>query len=886
MHSSVPTTREEISSFVGRRREQRRLIETLDRGVALVTITGLSGIGKTRLAHSAGFYFDDKGERVYTCDLADLETAADIEGAVAGVLGLTAWPPGRLEIAIAQLPKTLLILDSGERVASVLGRLLEVWLERCNNLQVILTSIVPLEIEGEARFELGPLLPEDAVTLYVQRAAEAGREIPQGELPVVQDLVGRLGWMPLAIELAAARARLLSPRDLVAGMGQRLGLVRSGSTGGKHGSVDEALALTWEQLSPGERRILARTSIFAGGFTLEAALEVLDENEDISEVLDLLDSLRGKTLLEIHEGESSRFSILESIRAFAWRELEEEGGLARISLRHGSYFVEQGEAALAQLDGDRHLEAWRSLQAERVNLESALSRLASQEPALAFRAGRVLARMAAEEEFPEATHPALETMVAAARNLGDERLCVQAAATLAIARSRVGDHDEGLESLEDALHDCERVGAPVAEASVHMALAAIQDRIGEGAQAVAAWQRARALSGQAADPGGEVRALLGEALSHLESGALDDAEACFEQANASLRRKAQAGLDGIAASVHGRIKLERGRFREARRALQDALDHSMALGIPSREGSDRLHLARLELEAARLNEVELHLSAALANAESCGDLRLEGGARFVLGCLQLQRGNWVEAEASLVQALRLLESAGSRLDLARALPFLATLEARAGRFSEAAQNLEDARAYFGPRSLSHELRVIEILEGCIDFARARSLAESDPSEAHACANRARAKLDEAQSASPPFLSAYALLRADAEAWEEWEASGHVPPQPVADSLRLGPDAEWFEAPRGERVDLRRRAAIRRMLDFLAIKRLETPGVSIDPRELFAAGWPGVKVRPETELKRVYIGIWTLRGLGLADLLLTRDEGYLLDPAVPLLRVAD
>jgi len=222
--------------FIGRARERSLITGELSRESVLLTITGPSGIGKTRLAKQIGVelldaYQEDGG--VWFCSLADCRTAAEVESGIARTLGIPQKSDADLASAISSRGRMLLILDNLDSAALQVGELLDDWLDSCPHLQLLTTSITPISVEGAIRIELGPLATSDAVALYLERAHRASADtlVAESDRPAVEELVRRLDGIPLAIELAAARVRVLPPKALLSRFGERFELLRSDAPG-------------------------------------------------------------------------------------------------------------------------------------------------------------------------------------------------------------------------------------------------------------------------------------------------------------------------------------------------------------------------------------------------------------------------------------------------------------------------------------------------------------------------------------------------------------------------------------------------------------------------------------------------------------------------------
>ncbi len=296
---SVPAT-----SFLGREAELADIDALLRRpDVRLVTITGTGGTGKTRLAlQAAGGVADDFPAGVWWVPLAALRDWQLVLPAVAQALG--AQGDVGDHIGDSQM---LLVLDNFEQVsraASDMGRLLA----RCPRLTTLVTSREPLHLDGEWEYAVGPLRDEEAVALFEARAVAVQRDFSgNGE---VQAICARLDNLPLAIELAAARVKVLSPRALLERLEQRLPVLATRSTDAPERQRTLRATIEWshELLSTDEQRLFASLAVFGGGWTLDAAEAVVDAD------LDMVQSLVDKSLVR---GRDDRYWLLETIREYA-----------------------------------------------------------------------------------------------------------------------------------------------------------------------------------------------------------------------------------------------------------------------------------------------------------------------------------------------------------------------------------------------------------------------------------------------------------------------------------------------------------------------------------------------------------------------------------------
>ena len=338
------------SSFVGRAREVAELVALVRGGARLVTLSGPGGSGKTRLAiEAASELVPEVRAGVFWIALATIQDPALVIETIAETLGA--------KVGLAQHigeRELLLLLDNLEQVINSAPELASL-LEACPNLTLLVTSRELLRIRGEADYPVLPLADPDALDLFTSRANVEASDL------VVQ-LCRRLDNLPLALELAAARARALSPQQILDRISQRLDLLRGGRDADpRQQTLRATIEWSYELLEPHDRVLFARLAVFRGGCTLEAAELVIDAD------LDGIQSLVDKSLLR-RTGE--RFWMLETIREFASERLTD----AEFRLRHADHYLALAEEAYPHLTGDPKHSLDR-LSAEHDNLRAALEEL-------------------------------------------------------------------------------------------------------------------------------------------------------------------------------------------------------------------------------------------------------------------------------------------------------------------------------------------------------------------------------------------------------------------------------------------------------------------------------------------------------------------------------
>ncbi|MGD0560158.1 MAG: BTAD domain-containing putative transcriptional regulator [Streptosporangiaceae bacterium] len=340
--------RAQLTSFVGRENDVAAVGRTLDTH-RLVTLVGPGGAGKTRLASEvAARMAAEHQDGVWMAELASVTDAADVPQAVLGSIGWresSLTPDGSQRITTRDArtrllegladARALLVLDNCEHLIDACAHLADALLAVSPRLRVVATSREPLGITGESLFVVPPLAQDPAVRLFADRAAAVspGFTLDEQDLPLVVDIVRRLDGLPLAIELAAARLRTLPLAEISRRLDDRFRLLTGGSRTAlpRHRTLRAVVEWSWELLSPAERQLAERFSVFPAGATPEAVAEVCGDLGDVDE---LISSLVDKSLLQPMAG-GTRLRMLETIREYGAEKLADR---AEVRRRHALYY--------------------------------------------------------------------------------------------------------------------------------------------------------------------------------------------------------------------------------------------------------------------------------------------------------------------------------------------------------------------------------------------------------------------------------------------------------------------------------------------------------------------------------------------------------------------
>ncbi|AKF09323.1 BTAD domain-containing putative transcriptional regulator [Sandaracinus amylolyticus] len=394
----APSLPVQLSGFVGRAPEvaevRRLLAET-----RLVTLTGAGGSGKTRLAIEAAAQLAREDARTIAwAELAGLSDPALIAQGVAEQLGVRDAQSGSATRALVERWRDrpmLLVLDNCEHVVDAAAQLVDTLLRGCEQLSVLATSREPLGIAGERAWMVPSLAPADATRLFVERARDVvpAFAIGPGNAETITEICRRLDGLPLAIELAAARVKLLAPDQILARLDDSFRLLTSRARNAipRHKTLRATIDWSYALLSAEEQQLLDRLSVFRGGFTLDAAEAVCAEADDAPALLDVLGQLIDRSLVAMREEHgAARYVLLETVRQYAAERLDARGETAALARRHAEHFAQRVAAAEPHLV-TRARPVWlEGLQRELDNVRQALAWSRDADPALCLSlAGRL-----------------------------------------------------------------------------------------------------------------------------------------------------------------------------------------------------------------------------------------------------------------------------------------------------------------------------------------------------------------------------------------------------------------------------------------------------------------------------------------------------------------
>ena len=652
------------SPLVGREREVAELRSlVLSEDVRLVTLTGAGGSGKTRLALELGLgLLEAFPNGVFIVQLAPLTDTALVVPAIAQALGVRelAGRPllSNLQEHLAD-KHLLLVVDNCEHLRGATPTL-SALLAAAPKLTVLATSRECLHLSGEHDFPLAPLVQDEAVELFAARAKAVMPSFALDGIRVeVVEICNRLDCLPLAIELAAARMRVLSPQALLARLEQRLPLLTGGARDApeRQRTLRATIEWSYELLELGEQELFARLAVFAGGCTPEAAEDVCTAS------LDTFSSLIDKSLLRQSE---DRLWMLETIREYALERLEEAGEAEGLRRRHAQYFLEVTRQAEGELRGAEQAASLETLEAEHDNLRAALAGrdgdLQLEFAGLLWRfwvarghfeeglksLRQVLGRPSPDaalraQAFHAAANVALfgggdvayiKSCAEEARKLfeaaGDAAGVARALLDLGNATGLEGDYELAGRLLKRARTAAGDVGDRLYVASATNSLAEIALRRRDYEEALALYREALALARDLGHPQSISQVLFNVGFAFFRLGRHDDAETSVKESLTLAHGLGSRHIIAACISLTGSLAAARGRPQQARRLLAMAEALQSELGASQWDPEQELHDETVASVRERIDPDQL------AQAQAAGKaMPVDEAVIYTLQCLEM-----------------------------------------------------------------------------------------------------------------------------------------------------------------------------------------------------------------------------------------------------------
>jgi predicted ATPase len=690
--------------LVGREKEVSEVCDLL-RGTEtrLLTLTGPGGTGKTRLAlQAAADLLDDFPDGTFFVPLATLSEAELFLSTVAETLGVRETGEQPLDESLKDYIKErrlLLVLDNFEQVLGAAPTVTEL-LAAAPGLKVLATSRAPLGLYGEQEYAVPPLsvpdvrhLPDfktlsqyEAVRLFIERAksAKVDFEVTDESAPAVAEICVRLDGLPLAIELAAARIKMLPPKAMLQRLSSRLKLLTGGARDLPVRQRTLRGAIEWSHtlLGDGEKTLFARMAVFSGGRTLEAVEAVCDAQGDLPvDSFEGVSSLLDKSLLRQEEGPEGepRFVMLETIHEYAREKLQESGEAEVIGRAHTEYFLALAEEAEPELVGTDQVSWMDVLEAEHDNLRAALSRsLEAGDSGSALRIGGALWRFwNVRGHFSEGRR----WLTAGLSGEGAAALSLRARASLGLGylELRQGDYPRAVEDLEVS----------------HSLYREIGDRRGEAyALCFLGWIA-------------------------LDRNEFDRAEELLEESLALSRAAGTARDVSVSLNALAMLKVYRGDHERATAMQEECLSLAREAGDVQIIAVLTYNLGFTAAMTGEYERAEAFVREAQALFREVGDRGMAPLASNRLGFLALSQDDPDRAEELCVEAIRDLQEQAQIPGIDFALEILGGVAASRGEIRRAAQLWGAVAGYRDATGAPWIPEERAMIEAHIDAARPR-----------------------------------------------------------------------------------------------------------------------------------------------------------------------
>jgi predicted ATPase/Tfp pilus assembly protein PilF len=695
-----------LSSFIGRQAEVDRIRALLPM-VRVLTLTGTPGTGKTRLAIEVARQVSESYQnQVYFVPLASVMDSELVPFTIAQTLGIRTTSGKSITDLLRdslRQGRCLLVLDNFEQVVAA-GSFLADLLTGCPQLQALITSRMPLHITGEHEFPVSPLtLPDPAsvgdvtearrypsVALFEERAraATGSFELNQDNLRQVADLCVRLDGLPLAIELAASRAKLFSPETLLARLASRMGLLKSSfrDRPARHQTLRQAIAWSYDLLEPELKAFFRRASLFRGGFSIEAAAAVVNSVSDLRmEPFDAVFALLDHSLLRQKQsgGSESRLFMLETIREFGLEMLRESGEMPRAQQAHSGYYLDLARQAEPALTGPRQVEWLDLLEQEHDNIRLVLAwSKENRHVAIGLRLSSALWRFWLVRGYLVEGYEHL-------RHFLGESAKPQAAGWLrtvwtAAGESRDPDEEDQETSPEFGEH----------RAAALLGAGNLAHNLGD-IQAARAWlEESLSLYRATADQRGTAAALNSLGWVGCEVSEFDQARALSQEALRLTRDMGDKRGSALALNNLGWVANYQGDYDSA------TAFHSESLALRKEIGDERgvafalSNLGWAEQYHGDYSKAESLLREAIEVLSRLNDRGLLAWALIFFGRIAADQGDSEAALVRLERSVALWEEVGNRSGAAYALAQLGSIAGEAGDFDRSQRRLGEAMEIF------------------------------------------------------------------------------------------------------------------------------------------------------------------------------------------------
>ena len=708
----------QLTSFIGREREIAE-VKRLLRTTCLLTLTGTGGAGKTRLAlQVARDVLEEYPDGVWLAELAALADPSLVPHTVAMSLRVREVPGRPIEETLLHYLRRkslLLVLDNCEHLIAASSRLAEAILRSCPRLRVLATSREVLGIAGEVPWRVPSLsLPDphrvpapgsltecEAVRLFVERAAAAqpAFSLSAANAASLATVVRRLDGIPLAIELAAARVTVLSVEQIAARLDDRFRLLTGGSRTGlpRHQTLRAALDWSYQLLTATEQLAVQRLSVFAGGWTLEAAGAVCgNAGIDGFEMLNLMAQLVFKSLVLMDETRGDvRYRFLETVRQFAFQKLQESGEADAARDRHRKYFLAVAEQAKPQLTGSSQEEWLDRLETENDNLRAALESSASTVNAEdGLRLAGSLARFWSVRGYIREGRERLAWALSLVRGEAPSTARADALWGAGVLARQQGDLSAARALLAESLAIRRTLGDKSGAAAALNSLGLVVREQGDLRAAGQLHEESLTIRRALGDDLGVAQTLNNLGLVARRQGDYARARTLHEE-SLGIQQRMGARL-GVASALNnlGLVACAQGDFAAARTVLEKSLEIMREVGYKSGVAIVLDSLGQLATAQGDHAGAQARYEESLAISQAVEEQgEIKASTLNHLGVVAYLSGDYARAQGLLAQSLTMHQRLGDRLGIVESLEVLGRLAASEGHKDRASRLLASAEAW-------------------------------------------------------------------------------------------------------------------------------------------------------------------------------------------------
>jgi len=738
----------QMTSFVGREQQIAEVTGSLAK-TRLVTLTGSGGTGKTRLSlQVAAEILDRFKDGVWFLELAPITDPELVPNTVADLLGIreeSARPLMTTLLDWFSNRELLIILDNCEHLLDACAKFTDSVLRGSRGVRILASSREALGIAGETAYRV-PSLPTpspkeqieierlekyESVQLFTERAAQSqpAFKVTKATSPAVAQICHRLDGIPLAIELAAARVKVLSVDQIAERLDDRFRLLTGGSRTAlpRQQTLRALIDWSYQLLTERERLLFRRLAVFVGGWTLEAAEAICGFGEiESSDILDLLTHLIDKSLVVVeNSGKESRYHRLETIRQYAREKLFETEEAAQMRDRHLDYFLTLTEKAETEILNSNQIAWLERLHAEFDNIRAALEWSQEKRVEDGLRLGSALWRFCLRSGYSSELIEKLTQLLGQPQ--GSQRTLIRAKTLNALSLlGGVGQGDRIRQSAwaEESLAIYRELGDPSGEAAGLYAVGLVAFFLGDP-KGLSLLLQSMAMYRSLNDRTNICDVLI---MISVVIGDQIQKHACLEEALALARERGDAITMAGALDNLGNLALFRGDFSLARARFEDSLEIQLPLGAPGYIGTLQL-LSKLGMYEGKLAEARTYWNEVNTMSKQYG-LAMSVPYLWTLanvGYINLREGNLVQAREMFSLSIQQFQKANNLIGIVYAVEGLASLHVKQGQAERAAQlfawadakreEIGDQRPPIEQASVDRDLAVIRSKLNRDDYAK-------------------------------------------------------------------------------------------------------------------------------------------------------------------------